>query len=165
MKNIEHIENLIIEINNIKYVDENKLDAFLKKGGVIVKNIFGENNKLLQDFQSIRFSPYWAPSTEDERKKCWEDDKKRMINLLNAMKFELENFDTPLKITNNIWTYTNPLWLIHKLLSVVYIFLKFLWKHKIFSLLLIFIGLLATDYKLAWKNTLTLYEYLKLIIH
>jgi hypothetical protein len=51
--------------------------------------------------------------------------------------------------------YTNPFWLLWKLLVVI-------WQHKIISFIFFIIGLLATDYAMAWKNVKTIWNFIKL---
>jgi hypothetical protein len=50
--------------------------------------------------------------------------------------------------------YTNPFWLLWKLLVTI-------WRHKIISFIVLVISLLATDYAMAWKNVKTLWNFIK----
>ncbi len=62
--------------------------------------------------------------------------------------------------SNNTWNYVNPLWLAWQLLLFLFKVLKFAWRHKVISTLIIIITLLALDYSLAWKNLLTLLSWI-----
>lgn len=66
-----------------------------------------------------------------------------------------------LPFSNNAWNYVNPFWLIWQLLLFLLKILKYAWGHKIISILIIIITLLAIDYSLAWKNLLTLLSWIK----
>lgn len=45
----------------------------------------------------------------------------------------------------NFWQHTNPAWLFWQ-------FGKIIWKHKIISVCIVLVSLIAVDYSLAWRN-------------
>jgi len=56
---------------------------------------------------------------------------------------------------SNIWIYyTNPFWLLWRLII-------FIWRHKVISSIVLAIGLLATDYAMAWRNIKILWNFIK----
>jgi len=57
------------------------------------------------------------------------------------------------KIKNLVY-YTNPLWLLWRLVV-------FIWQHKVISFVVLVIGLLATDYTMAWRNVKVLWNFVK----
>ena len=54
--------------------------------------------------------------------------------------------------TRNYWHMTNPIWWLWKIVRLI-------WKHKVVSLLIALVGLLAIDYSLAWRNALWIRDF------
>ncbi len=52
----------------------------------------------------------------------------------------------------NYWHLTNPIWWLWEIV-------KFTWKHKIVSAAVLILGLLATDYSLAWRNAILVKDF------
>ena len=53
----------------------------------------------------------------------------------------------------NYWHLTNPFWWLWE-------FIKWIWQHKVISITVVIIGLLAMDYSLAWRNLLWLKDFI-----
>lgn len=68
--------------------------------------------------------------------------------------FEYLNTVYDLDKEKNWVYYTNPFWLFWRLLT-------FVWKHKIISFIIAFIGLLTADYSMGWKNIKAIFNLIK----
>jgi len=53
----------------------------------------------------------------------------------------------------NYWHMTNPAWWLWK-------FTKWIWQHKLISVIITLIGILAIDYSLAWRNAIWFKDFL-----
>jgi predicted nucleotide-binding protein len=82
-------EKLLTEFRDdvflLKYRDKEHLDKIVRKGKMLIRNIYGESTVYLSDFESISFYPGFAPAGEDYQRECWESGKSKIINLINTM--------------------------------------------------------------------------------
>jgi len=62
------------------------------------------------------------------------------------------------KNTKNKWNWINPFWLLWKLFLFFNQLLKWIWRHKIISVILIVLSLLAFDYSLILINLKTIWK-------
>ncbi len=92
MENLKLIESLISELSTLQYRDETTLDAIQRRAEMIVRNMFGEKTKYLQDLHRIGFRPSWAPSANDDKVRYWQSGTNEMMNLFNTIKEELTLF-------------------------------------------------------------------------
>ncbi|HLP86732.1 MAG TPA: hypothetical protein VK153_02555 [Candidatus Paceibacterota bacterium] len=61
-------------------------------------------------------------------------------------------------ITKNYWNFSNPFWLMWQLLKKIFTWVK---NHTIESIFLGILGLIATDYTMAWKNLKIIWKFIK----
>lgn len=92
MNNIKVIQELIENVNELKYRDNANLDAIRRKTNMVVRNILGETSKYLYDLKLIHFHPMIAPASDEFKLESWNDGKNSLINVLNTIKEELEMF-------------------------------------------------------------------------
>ena len=55
--------------------------------------------------------------------------------------------------STNYWHMTNPFWWVWE-------FAKLIWKHKLISVIITLLGVLAVDYSLAWRNAIWIKDFL-----
>lgn len=67
----------------------------------------------------------------------------------------------PFPTADNTWNWINPFWLLWQLLLLSIKIFKLAWKHKIISGCIVILTLLAIDYSLAWKNLLSIWEWIQ----
>ena len=109
---IQIIENLINNLNELPHRDEIKLDAFLKRTDMIIRNVFGDSSKYSKDLNVIGFRPIYG-NLYDE---CWISGTKTLLNLLNTIKEEIELFDESIKgddIPKNDAKLSNEIFVVH----------------------------------------------------
>lgn len=92
MENEELLKSLATMLNELQYKDETKLDALKRRSEMIIRKIFGESNKYLNDLKYINFHPSFAPSEESDRYRYWNSGKNKMNNLLSTMIEEIKLF-------------------------------------------------------------------------
>lgn len=64
----------------------------------------------------------------------------------------------------NYWNFINPFWLLWQLVKKIFGWIK---KHTLASAIsgtIILVGLVATDYAMAWKNLKTIWEFIKKLL-
>lgn len=88
MNEIELIKSLIDDLNNLPPRDDNKIDALKKRADMIIRKVFGDSSKYLQDFDDIAFYPV----DDKPNNNVWLHGKSQMSNLFNTMQEELELF-------------------------------------------------------------------------
>lgn len=91
-KKIEHVQNLIAELDNLPHRDKGKLDALKRRADMIIRNIFGESSKYLNDLKRINFFPMMYPADEAYYNERWLSGKNEIHNLFVTMKDELMLF-------------------------------------------------------------------------
>ncbi|OGZ84676.1 MAG: hypothetical protein A2401_01350 [Candidatus Staskawiczbacteria bacterium RIFOXYC1_FULL_38_18] len=112
-----------------------------------------------------------AVSTEKDPVKIEEETAKQIGDRLairlsqvedRLRHMELQKTPAPQTVrslsTSNYWNLVNPLWLVWQLLKWFYNLIK---KHKLISGLIVFMGLIATDYSMAWQNLKTIWRFIK----
>ncbi|MCK9186907.1 hypothetical protein M0P48_05785 [Candidatus Gracilibacteria bacterium] len=79
---------------------------------------------------------------------------------------EIERKVQPKIVTiKNYWNFINPFWLIWQLLQKIFILIKkYTLASSAISLIVILLGLIATDYAMAWKNLRIVWEFIREII-
>ena len=86
----------------------------------------------------------------------------QFLKLIDRFTRQLEiKKSQPFGIPQNTWNWVNPFWWLWQLLLFILKFLKFAWNHKIISVIIVIITLLAVDYSLAWKNLLNIWELIQ----
>jgi len=90
---IQIIKNLINDLNELPHRDRIKLDAFLRRADMIIRNVFGDSSKYLKDFNEIGFFPIYGDLFDE----CWTSGKSSMLNLLKTMIEDIELFDNSIK--------------------------------------------------------------------
>lgn len=89
MNEVELIQSLIAMVNELPHRDEEKLDALRRRVELIIRKVFGDSSKYLEDLDQINFSPAWT-SDENSYNNSWRSGKSEMLNLFNVMLEELE---------------------------------------------------------------------------
>lgn len=98
MNKLELIDSLIEELKTLhQYREESKLDAVERRAEMVIRRVFGQDSRYIEDLRNIRFYPAFAPASEDYKVKCWHLGTEAMHNLFNTMKEELLLFETTAK--------------------------------------------------------------------
>jgi hypothetical protein len=107
MDNSKVIDRLIMELNNVKYGDEEKLQCIIEKSEMIVKKIFVDSSDYINALRNVNFYPVIYPVDEYYYYISWNNGIKRLMNLFLTMKEEqqifskdIENQDMENKNTN-----------------------------------------------------------------
>jgi hypothetical protein len=107
MDNSKLIDRLIMELNNVKYGDEEKLQCIIEKSEMIVKKIFVDSSDYINALRNVNFYPVIYPVDEYYYYISWNNGIKRLMNLFLTMKEEqqifskdIENEDMENKNTN-----------------------------------------------------------------
>mgnify|MGYP001491820341 CR=1 FL=1 len=77
---------------------------------------------------------------------------KQIREKYHALNNQFNNNKKPVDVqdkTSKLMHYTNPFWLLWRISRWI---ISWVMRHKLISVCIILIGLLATDYALAWKN-------------
>ncbi len=90
---IQIIKNLIVDLDELPHRDRIKLDAFLRRADMIIKNVFGDSSKYRKDLNEIGFIPIYGDLFDE----CWTSGKSSMLNLLKTMIEDIELFDDSIK--------------------------------------------------------------------
>jgi len=88
------IKELISQARNLPLRDEGRLDALLRRAEMIIRRVFGDNSKYLDDLKTIQFYPNFAPVDEDTEITFWESGQRSLINLFQTMIDELTLFNS-----------------------------------------------------------------------
>lgn len=64
------------------------------------------------------------------------------------------------RTVKNYWNFINPFWLIWKILILIKEYILGHIKISIISIMIVILGLVATDYSLAWKNLKSIWDFL-----
>jgi predicted nucleotide-binding protein len=97
MNEIELIQSLIDEAKELPHRDNEKLDALRRRAEMVIRKVFGDSSKYLEDLVHINFFPTWSMS-KNSYNECWRSGKSEMLNLFTVMLEELELFSTPQKV-------------------------------------------------------------------
>lgn len=96
-----------MELNNVKYGDEEKLQCIIEKSEMIVKKIFVDSSDYINALRNVNFYPVIYPVDEYYYYISWNNGIKRLMNLFLTMKEEqqifskdIENEDMENKNTN-----------------------------------------------------------------
>lgn len=92
MNQIDLINGLIEELKALKYKDETKLDAIVRKAEMIIRNVFSSDSKYINNLHDIGFHPMFVPAPEQSQLKSWQLGTAQMQNLFTTMKEEVELF-------------------------------------------------------------------------
>src|SRR4030042_2872927 len=94
MNNIELIQSLIDSLNALPHRDDVALHAFRTRASMIIRNVFGDKSGHRATMLNIDFHPrvYHLPIAESNYDVAWNSGKKKMLNLLEVMKEEVERF-------------------------------------------------------------------------
>jgi len=98
MDKIELIQSLIEMANKLPHRDEKELDAIKKRAEMIIRRVFGESSKYLDDLKRIHFYPIAYPADEHSLNESWNSGRSEMLNLFNTILEELKLFDTSPKV-------------------------------------------------------------------
>lgn len=130
-----------------------KLEKFIK--------IFGQNPKYHNGVWPVYLDVYGTAFSSDILQRvgpCIDSVLQDLDYIIGKLKnFTEDEFNLAVnpkpqtkkeKSTNskvNFWQYSNPVWLFWQLGKII-------WKHKVISLFVMILGLVAIDYSLAWRN-------------
>ena len=114
------IGDLMLQTEYLSYKDSKALDSLLRRGEMVIRNFFGEDNKHVKDFKNIIFYPMPTPVSmapdEEDKRECWERGQERMLNLLSTIKEEIVLFG-PISSQNqvevNSETQTDKIFIVH----------------------------------------------------
>ncbi|GAB5537778.1 MAG: hypothetical protein Rubg2KO_40270 [Rubricoccaceae bacterium] len=88
MKDLELIAGLLEQLDGLRFDDDAQLDAFLRRGDMVIRNLFGAESHHLDSFNRISFSPFFYPTTSHEKRESFRDGVERTRNLLNTISEE-----------------------------------------------------------------------------
>lgn len=95
MKNEELFRDYKQDVSELRYRDKDHLDRIIRKGKMLIKNVYGDQSDYLTDFGRIRFYPAYAPATEEVKRDTWASAQTKILNLVNIMLEEASLFGTP----------------------------------------------------------------------
>ena len=84
-KKLELIDDLMLQTEYLNYKDSKALDSLVRRGEMVIRNIFGAGNKYLNDLNNITFYPNVSPVDEEYKRKRWESGQHKMLNLFKTM--------------------------------------------------------------------------------
>ena len=90
MNKLEIIENLIEEIRNLEFENDNALDAIKSKGKMIIRNLHGEKSNYLDELEQIEF--YSFSEALKDRQDDWKSGQGKLKNLFKTMREEFVLF-------------------------------------------------------------------------
>jgi hypothetical protein len=153
--NMDQEKELLSKIGNFEF-DKGK-ESFINK--MIPNQIITRDTKALFGGTCIPTHLYYRGVALSVNYTC--NAARELIKLSNRLTRQIEskkrNIATNIS-EKNYWNLVNPFWLLWRLFRIIYHLMKLIWKHKIISLIIIFLSLLAIDYGLAWKNILSLWS-------
>ena len=97
-KKIELINALIEKSEKLPLRDDDILDAIRRDAEMILRNIFGDDIAYIRSLNDIRFHPMVYPSSEENRNSIWSSGQRKLINLFQTIKKELEIFHSDQEI-------------------------------------------------------------------
>lgn len=158
VKNQQQIGKLKSELN----AEYGKLEDFIMKYGNNPKVRNGVNPEYYYVYSNafsndilLRVGPSVEAVIQDldyiigKLSSVTEKDFKKQLELMQGHDKHINSVSE----TNKLWRVTNPLWLL-------WILVTFAWKHKLISLLIVFLGLIAIDYSLAGKNIIWIRNFI-----
>lgn len=90
---LEELGSLIESFENLDFGDTASRDLLMKKAESVIRTAFGADSVQAQQLAKTSFNvrmPSPAPSSEEIRRKVWEEKKRQMINSLTVFKEEAE---------------------------------------------------------------------------
>lgn len=87
------VSELIESVKNLRLRDENELDRIKKRADMILSNIMPDR-EYSEQIHNINFWPMIYPTDTQYENECWESGKNGLLNLLSAIKEEVELFGT-----------------------------------------------------------------------
>jgi predicted nucleotide-binding protein len=93
-KELELLESLRDEVEDIRFLEEEKRDATIRHAKMLARKIFGENSKYIEDIKHIRFKPVFLSvgMNDEQYRPAWDRGKARLLNLVNTMIEEVSIF-------------------------------------------------------------------------
>jgi hypothetical protein len=98
MNEIDLVQSLIEVASQLPHRDEVKLDALRRRADLIIRRVFGDSSKYLNDLANIRFFPMFARAKEQDYNESWLSGQSRMLNLFNILLEELKLFGKSQKV-------------------------------------------------------------------
>lgn len=92
MDRIELIGELKKQAQELPTRDFAKLDALKRRAEMIIRNVFGEGSKYIEEFQYLDFTPNVYPTTPQREQESWRNGHLRALNLIDTMEEELRLF-------------------------------------------------------------------------
>ena len=92
MDSFELLKGLRKQLLELPYQDSARLDALRRRTEMIIRNLFGQSSKYLDDLKRISFHPMVIPSSENLDMLSWKSGREELENLLNTMEEELRLF-------------------------------------------------------------------------
>jgi len=92
MDSIELIDELIEELKGLKYKDRAQLDLIRRRAEMVMRRVFGDDSRYVQDLKEIGFSSRISLSTDKIERKYWSSGEDELYNLFNTMKEEINLF-------------------------------------------------------------------------
>ena len=94
------LNDLLNRLDGLPLLDEMALDAFKRRGEMILRNIYGDGHQNVLRFTAINFRLHLLVFKEGARERQWNEGAERTRNLLTNLIDEIETFPEAVK-TNN----------------------------------------------------------------
>lgn len=93
-KELELLEALSKEVDALEFKAEEKLDASRRRTEMLIRRIFGDDSKYLEDLSQITFHSmvWYSGMTDEDERPSWNSGKVRLKNLIKTMIEELTLF-------------------------------------------------------------------------
>src|SRR5262245_50678970 len=86
------LTDLLGQLDKLGFRNTDALDALNRRTEMVVRNIFGDTSKYLQDLQKISYSPMVYPADADYYASSWNSGTTQLRNLLLTMLEEFQLF-------------------------------------------------------------------------
>lgn len=106
MSKKELFENLNNRIKDLKYGNNDELDAIRRQTEMYIRKMFGNDSRYINDLREISFYPMIYPADEQYKRSSWESGFISLTNLVSTMYEELTIFSGEAVDIDN---KTNPL--------------------------------------------------------
>jgi predicted nucleotide-binding protein len=89
MSPTELFDSLLVDLAALPQGDEGQLDRLRRRAEMVIRRVFGEKSKYLEDLEAIRFFPMISPASDEYVAYAWTSGAKQLKNLLETMTEEL----------------------------------------------------------------------------
>jgi len=117
LKETQLIQDLIDRGNKLPHRNDAELDALQRRADMIIRKVFGDTSKYLDDLNDISFYTFALLSTSEQaQNERWNSGKSEMLNLFSTMLEELKLFGTaktPKRVEKTHIRQSNQIFIVH----------------------------------------------------